>query len=456
MGARLRTRCGMGRHRRGAMFFRNSMSQIAVATFFGLFMALSAVPAAAQLTANNSGSGLGDLIRSLTGGPKDPQSDITEFRIAVAKPVRFQVFALNNPNRVVVQLPNVGLWLPRQQPQAKGGLVTSFRGGRAGANSARVIINVKEPVFVERAALKKIAGSTRREIVLNILPVRKRVEREARMRKLQRKRGMNLGGAALGNVQPPTPQQAPTLGDLRKKTFLPLVVIDPGHGGKDSGARKNGVVEKDVVLRFSLVLRDKLLATGRYRVEMTRDTDRFIPLIARRRFAERRNAALFIAVHADYARSGARGATIFSLRDRVAKKLKKSAKRSVQKGVLTSKEARTIKNTVSKDVGMVRRILADLAMREVEATRDRTDLFADAVIKTMSRQTKMRRKPDREASFKVLKSAKVPSVLIELAFVSNRQDAKLLTSKTWRRRVAGSIVTAVDNYFSHTVTRLPL
>jgi N-acetylmuramoyl-L-alanine amidase len=68
----------------------------------------------------------------------------------------------------------------------------------------------------------------------------------------------------------------------------------------------------------------------------------------------------------------------------------------------------------------------------------------------------MRQKPDREAAFKVLKSAKVPSVLIELAFVTNRQDAKLLKSEKWRNRVSGSIVSAVDNYFSHTVTRLPL
>jgi N-acetylmuramoyl-L-alanine amidase len=462
MGARLRMRCGVGRHRRGIMLdlitsvWRTGVRPATLALLVG---AVCAAPAQAQLTAGNAGSAIGDLIRNLTGETAKPapvnRSAVTEFRIAIAKPVQFQVFALTNPNRVVVEMPNVPLTLPRKTA-GDTGLVTSFRGGRASANSARVIINVKEPVVVERASIETSKRSGGKEIVLDILPVRVQAARKAKMRAALRKSGMGLGGSGIGAVQPPTPQQAPTLGDLKKKTFLPLIVIDPGHGGKDSGAKKNGVIEKDVVLKFSLVLRDKLLKTGRYRVMMTRDDDRFIELIDRRRFAERHKAALFIAVHADYARAGARGATIYSLRQRVAKRLKQSAKRSVQKGVLTSEEARTIKSTVANDVGMVRRMLADLATREVEATRDRTDLFTEAVIKTMSRQTKMRQKPDREAAFKVLKSAKVPSVLIELAFVTNRQDAKLLKSEKWRNRVSGSIVSAVDNYFSHTVTRLPL
>ncbi|MEO0730709.1 MAG: N-acetylmuramoyl-L-alanine amidase, partial [Pseudomonadota bacterium] len=249
--------------------------------------------------------------------------------------------------------------------------------------------------------------------------------------------------------------KARTPAELKRKRFKPLIVIDPGHGGKDSGAKKNGVVEKDVVLKFSHVLRDKLLATGRYRVKMTRSDDRFIPLGARRRFAERHQAALFIAVHADYARSGARGATIYSLRDRVANRLRRSALRSVTKSVLSQSDAGKIRKARG-DVSTVRRILADLAARDVRATHDKTALFSKSVVKTMSGATNMRRRPHQEAAFKVLKTAKVPSVLIELAFVTNRNDAKLLKSTAWRKKVAASIGKAIDNYFSHNITRLPL
>ena len=100
-------------------------------------------------------------------------------------------------------------------------------------------------------------------------------------------------------------------------SYKPVIVIDPGHGGDDSGRTKFGTVEKNVVLSFSLKLREKLNATGRYKVLMTRDTDMFVPLEERREFAERNQAALFIAIHADYtARASARGATIYSLRRR--------------------------------------------------------------------------------------------------------------------------------------------
>ena len=120
--------------------------------------------------------------------------------------------------------------------------------------------------------------------------------------------------------------------------FKPVIVLDPGHGGDDTGAQKNGTVEKNVVLAFSLMLRDKLNATGRYKVLMTRDTDVFVELNKRREFAEHNLAPLFVAVHADYAQSSARGATIYSLRELVANSLQRSARGEVSDNVLSDKE----------------------------------------------------------------------------------------------------------------------
>ena len=110
------------------------------------------------------------------------------------------------------------------------------------------------------------------------------------------------------------PRQALSRKAVEKRHAKPIIVLDPGHGGHDSGAKKNGAIEKNVVLAFAKTLRDKLEASGRYKVLMTRDTDVFIPLGERRKFAEQNKANLFMSIHADYARSSASGATIFSLR----------------------------------------------------------------------------------------------------------------------------------------------
>ncbi len=184
-------------------------------------------------------------------------------------------------------------------------------------------------------------------------------------------------------------------------------------------------------------------------------TDRFVPLDDRLSFGERNKASLFIAIHADYARASARGATIFTLRDGIARDLERSAKGAASRSVLSSSEVDVVRQA-SGDVDAVRGILSDLAERDVERTRDRTSMFARSVIETMGESTPMRDDPDQQATFRVLKTAQFPSVLIELAYVTNQQDASNLKSDEWRDKVAESIVSAIDNYFSNQVARLPM
>ena len=178
--------------------------------------------------------------------------------------------------------------------------------------------------------------------------------------------------------------------------YKPVIVLDPGHGGDDTGAQKNGAVEKDVVLAFSLKLRDKLNATGRYKVLMTRDTDMFVELNERREFAERHKAALFIAVHADYAtRAKARGATIYSLREGVANELQRSAQGEVSENLLSANELAAVKTVGRPTSAPCASILADLVQREVEATKDRTGVFVKSVIEYMGESTSLKDNPDR-------------------------------------------------------------
>jgi len=389
----------------------------------------------------------------------DPQR--TRFIIALSERTEFQVFSLPNPNRVIVELPQVGMALPPQPASGPVGLVHSFAGGKAGAGKSRVIINVTAPVVVEKAAIKPGANGQGHELTIDILevPTLKSAATQvasagpaaaqARLKDAPFEKPFGLGA---GNVQPPLPRPAESPQSRAARAFKPVVVIDPGHGGHDSGARKHGVVEKEVVLDFALVLRDKLEATGRYTVLMTRDTDKFVPLDERRAFAERNGAELFIAVHADYARSKARGATVFSLRKSVANRLERSTKRRLRRGI--GKDERVLKAT--SNLADVRGILADLAEREVTATRARTEMVSRSIVNFMGGSTNLRNDPHKTAAFRVLKTAQFPSVLIELAFVSNKKDAKLLKSATWRKNVAGSLVNAVENYFSTEAAQLPM
>ncbi len=378
----------------------------------------------------------------------------TRFVIGLEKSVEFQVFSLANPNRVIVELPDAKLQLPTLSGTAPVGLVQSVRGGLSAPGKMRVVIDVTGPVIVEKATIEKVKDASHAaRLVLEIVPadgVGKAASATAK-RPLVPAAGLGATG-----LQPPLPRPAVRPDQRALNVFKPIIVIDPGHGGHDSGAQKYGTVEKDVVLAFSLRLRDKLEASGRYKVLMTRDKDNFVELDERRDFADRSKAALFIAVHADYAGSGARGATIYSLRDNVANELQRTARGQISSDVLSSKELISVKAQSDDDVSAVKGFLTALAMKELVVNHERTKTFAGAVVETMGATTNMMNNPDREAGFRVLKSAKMPSVLIELAYVTNRDDAANLKSDSWRDKVSGSIVTALDNYFSHHASRLPM
>ena len=375
----------------------------------------------------------------------DGDKNRTRFVIGLDRPAKYQIFSLSRPNRVIVDISDPTVRLPELAGDTPVGLIKTFRGGLSAPGRARVVIEVTDPVVVESSRIEK--GKDGHRLTLDFVPA------VAKAGSAPFKDAPYALGAA--GLQPPLPLPAVRPDVRAAGAFKPVIVIDPGHGGHDSGAMKNGTVEKDVVLAFAKVLRQKLESTGQYKIIMTRETDVFVELAERLAFAKRHNANLFIAVHADYASTKARGATIYSLRQSVAGELSRSARNEVGDNVLSTNEVTAVKQA-SGDVDAVRSILSDLAQREVGVTRERTSVFARSVIEYMGARTNMRDDPDQEASFRVLRTAHFPSVLIELAYVSNKEDAQLLKSNTWRDTVAGSIVTAVDNYFSHQLARLPM
>jgi N-acetylmuramoyl-L-alanine amidase len=223
----------------------------------------------------------------------------------------------------------------------------------------------------------------------------------------------------------------------------PIIVLDPGHGGIDNGAvAGNGAMEKDIVLEFSATLRDQLERPGKYRVVMTRTDDTFIPLVDRVRMARIRQAALFVSIHADAIGKGegeAQGATIYTLSETAS---------DAEAGRLAETENRAdviAGIDMSHEPGDVADILIDLAQRETKAFSLH---FAKTLVADMKKVARMHKNPLKSAGFKVLKAPDVPAVLIELGYVSSKDDLKQLTSEAWRAKTAAAIRSAIDNFFS--------
>jgi N-acetylmuramoyl-L-alanine amidase len=379
--------------------------------------------------------------------PPKIETTRTRFIVNLERHVDFEVSSLTHPNRVLVDLPEVRLVLPDAIGETPVGLIKSFRHGVSAPGKSRVIIDVTGPVVIEKTEIEKGPDGKSAKLTIDI------VSASEATAAIEASASMRAGALGLGatGLQPPVPRPAISPQARAAGSYKPVIVIDPGHGGDDSGATRFGTVEKNVVLSFSLKLREKLNATGRYKVLMTRDTDTFIPLEERREFAERNQAALFMAIHADYtARASARGATIYSLRPQMADTLRRSAQGGVDETVLSGKDAALVQKA-NGDVGTVRSMLADLARQELDLTRERTSVFVRSVINFMGGSTNLMDNPDRGAAFVVLKTAKMPSILIELGYITNAEDANQLKSDQWRDKVSGSIVTAVDSYF----TQLP-
>ena len=221
----------------------------------------------------------------------------------------------------------------------------------------------------------------------------------------------------------------------------PLVVLDPGHGGKDPGAiGVSGTYEKHVSLATALELKRQLEASGRYRVELTRVSDTFIPLEGRVERAERFGAALFVSMHADALSDHAvRGASVYTLAQTASDAQTAALARSENDADrFIGRQWRGISPEVSQ-------ILASLVRRE---TREGSARIARSLAGSLDQDLPMLPNPERHAGFVVLKAADIPSVLVEMGFMSNRRDEAALRKTGHRTLVAHAMRRAVDAYFA--------
>ena len=225
-----------------------------------------------------------------------------------------------------------------------------------------------------------------------------------------------------------------------KEHYERVIVIDPGHGGVDPGAigSSGSILEKEVTLRTALALRDQLEATGRYRVIMTRDFDRTVQLRDRLQIAGQSRGELFISLHADSLVSApeVKGASVYTLSEPTSYgKPAPSLSKANRPEILASVD-------LSDQEDVVPETLLDLAQR---ATNNKSIRLAELLIQELNGQTGIARL--RQAGFVVLQSPDMPSVLIELGYLSNPLEEKALADDAHIARLARAVARAVDEYF---------
>lgn len=227
----------------------------------------------------------------------------------------------------------------------------------------------------------------------------------------------------------------------KAKPTLPLIVLDPGHGGKDPGAiGYSGTYEKHVAYATAVELSRQLKRTGKYQVYLTRNADHFIPLDGRVDFAQKRKANLFISMHADALRNNSvRGASVYTLSNHAS---------DAQSAALAAVENRADRYggpNVHVVSPAVEKILASLVKLE---TKRESATMAQNVVFSFHSRVGLLPHPKRHAAFVVLKSVNIPSILVEMGFMSNRRDEAALRQASYRQLVAASMKNAVDRYFA--------
>lgn len=379
-----------------------------------LVAALLAAPAPAQTPSS--------AFPVATDARIEQDGDLVRLTMALSRPVDLAASVVAGPDRVILDLPSVNFQVQPGAGRKGAGFVSAFRFGLFTADRARIVLDLSQPALVARSEMRALRGGFGELVV-----------------ELKRATRAQFESAAARPAPAPSPAPPAVVkpaGETRR-----TVVIDPGHGGIDPGAVVAAISEKSVVLAFGLLLKEQLEASGAYRLVMTRDEDRFVPLAERVRLAREAGADLFVSIHADSLTQSreVRGATVYTGSERAtdAESAKLAAKEN-QADVLAGLDA-------AEDVQDVAGILMDLARRE---TRTFSSVFARNLVEKLGGSVKMHKVPLRSAGFRVLSAPDIPSVLIELGYMSSPKDAELLNSPVWRTQAVAAVRKAIDSYFS--------
>ena len=342
-----------------------------------------------------------------------------------------EAFAMADPNRIVVDIPETNFQIDsavgRNAP-AKARLIKAFRFGQLAPGKSRIVIDLAGAALVAKIAVTPVApDSAAARLEISLEPCDPSAFAAA-----------VKAATAQRDASPPAPARAPA----KDASPLPVIVLDPGHGGIDGGANgPAGVVEKALTLDFAAELARQLEKSGKLKVVMTRSGDDFVSLDERVKIARDANAAFLISIHADTLADSANvsGATVYTVADRASDA---ESARIAERENAADKAAGIERKADEADVSD---ILFDLRRRE---SRTYGRLFSRDVVKSLAGVAKLNRNPERAARFVVLKAPDFPSVLIELGYLSSPSDVKAMGSPEWRARAAAAVAASVTRFFA--------
>ncbi|MGI9425073.1 MAG: N-acetylmuramoyl-L-alanine amidase [Hyphomicrobiaceae bacterium] len=381
-------------------------------------------------------TGAGRLAVSDITATQEPGSSVTRIRIRMSRSAQIGIFTLSEPYRLVLDLPQADFRLQRDARRPMAGMVLDHRFGLLAPGKSRIILDLSRPFKL--VDVRAETDALRRSLVqLDVAPVPRRAFRPQGVPPRTPRTNVFRSGifedAAMADRRPKS----------RKKR---LVVIDPGHGGPDSGAVGHGdVYEKSLVLKVAHKLARNLRRTGQYRVILTRGSDVFVSLADRVEIAQRVKADLFISLHADaipqrgFAKR-VRGATVYTLSSRASDI--EAAKFAAKENAADALAGMIV--ATGAGGGQIEEILFDLMRRETVTFSLK---LREHLVRRLARSISMSRSPRRSAAFKVLRQPGTPSVLIELGYMSNPADVRQMSKSTWQSKAAEAISVAVSAYF---------
>ena len=397
------------------------------------------------------------LLSALTGAPRPALAEaivvtdvrvgqhdaVTRFVLDFTHTVDFTLSTLADPDRLVIDLPEVGWRLPPRPLSRRTGVLDTLRYGLFKPGHSRMVVDLTGPVAARRAFLMAPVDGRGYRLILDLVPATR--EAFLALGKAPETPATKVSPThvphpavrpAVARLAFPTPPRKP-----EKNIVKRVIAIDPGHGGVDPGTiGGSGALEKNITLSMAREVRDQLQATGRYKVVLTRDRDVFVRLRDRIAASREAGAELFVSIHADAIKNrGIRGLSVYTLSEKASDKeaealADKENKADLIAGIDLSQETPEVTN-----------ILIDLAQRE---SMNQSALFAARLVKELARETKLLRNTHRFAGFVVLKAPDVPSVLMELGFLSNRLDEAALKRKSYRAKLIAAMARAADAYFS--------
>lgn len=346
----------------------------------------------------------------------------------------YKVFLLNEPKRLVIDTFDVKVSPEIEKYVDKNNLVTKTRLGSVGTDGIRIVFDLQKPAIVKKAFMLAPQSNFGWRFVIDVSIAS---EREFTS-KIGSKYALSNENSFAGSYSSSSSKSSSKAKTVNKKK---IIVLDPGHGGKDPGAiGYSGVYEKNITLAMAKELKVILEKEG-YKVHLTRSTDIFIPLRDRVKIARKYNADLFMSIHADSAvNRSAKGLSVYTLSETASdKEAAALAERENKADVVAGLNLLEHSKEVSD-------ILINLAQRE---TMNRSSEFASFMVQEMRKSVKLRDNTHRFAGFAVLKAPDVPSVLLEMGYLSNRTEERLLKQKDYRRKLAVSTSKAVEKYFDN-------